>query len=394
MSGRLRSRSMGITDVSISNLRRRKGRAIFLFVSLCLAIATFVAVSAATNSMQVDLGRKMDAFGANVVITPSLLEAPVSYGGVAVGGIIPEAGFMEESDANKIFTIRNRENVNVVSPKIIGRTEVEGRGMALAGVLFSEELGLKHWWQLEGAQPAQPNEVMLGSSASLALAKRPGDSLAIKGQQFTVAGVLNELGGPEDNYVFADLHQAQGILGFPGKVSIIELSAWCGNCPVEEIVQQISAKIPGVKVVAVKQAIAGKRLAVDTVGRFSLIISGLVLAVAVLIVLTSMMSAVSERTREIGLLRALGYRRQDIVRILLTEAELSAIGAGVVGFVLGTVSAQVLSGWALGWDIQVAWSLVLGFEALLIASVAAGVGAAYPSWQAAELDPATALRFV
>lgn len=384
---------MGITDVSISNLRRRKGRTVFLFLSLCLAIATFTAVSAATISMQADLGRKLDAFGANVVITPSILEAPVSYGGVEVGSIIPEAGFMDESVTKQIYTIRNRENINVVSPKIIGRAEVEGRGVALAGILFEEELGLKHWWQIDGLKPSAPDEVLLGSSAALLLGKRPGDSITLKGQPFAVAGVVKELGGPEDSYVFADLHEVQNILGFPGKISIVELSAWCGNCPVEQIVQQIADKMPGTKVTAVKQAIAGKQVAVDTVGRFSLIISGLVLVVAVLIVLTSMMSAVSERTREIGLLRALGYRRQDIIRILLTEAELSAAGAGILGFAIGTLGAQLLSGWALGWNVQVPWNLTLGFEALLVAVMAAGIGCAYPSWQASELDPATALRF-
>lgn len=394
MSNRLRSRSMGITDVSLSNLRRRKGRTAFLFASLCLAVATFVAVTAATGSMQSDLDRKMDAFGANVVITPSILEAPVSYGGVPVGSVIPEAGFLEEADAKKIFTIRNKENINIVSPKIIGRTEVEGRGLALAGVLFEQELALKHWWQVEGDRPDEPSEVILGSSVALALARHPGDALVIKGREFVVSGVLGELGGPEDGYIFADLHEAQGILGFPGKVGVIELSAWCGDCPVEEIVRQISARMPGVRVTAVKQAVASKRMTVDTVRKFSLIISGLVLAVAVLVVLTTMLSAVSERTREIGLLRALGYRRQDIIRILLTEAELSAVGAAVLGFVLGTMSAQLLSGWALGWNVQVGWSLLLGLEALLLSSLAAGVGAAYPAWHAAELDPATALRFV
>lgn len=394
MSGRLRSRSMGVTDVALSNLRRRRGRTVFLSASLCLAITIFVAVTAAAAAMREDLGRKMDEFGANVVITPSTLEAPVSYGGVAVESVIPEAGFMDEADARKIFTIGNRENINIVSPKIIGRTDVEGRSLALAGVLFDEELALKHWWQLEGAKPEWPDEVILGSSVALALAKRVGDTLTIKGEQYVVTGILGQLGGPEDRYVFVALHEAQDILGFPGKVSVIELNAWCGDCPVEEIVRQISGKIPGVQVTAVKQAVANRQVTVDTVGKFSLIISGLVLAVAVLIVLASMMSAVNERTREIGLLRALGYRRQDIIRIILTEAEASAVGAGVVGFVMGTLSAQILSAWVLGWDVRVGWSFLLGFEALLIATVAAGVGAAYPALQAAELDPATALRSV
>lgn len=385
---------MGITDISLSNLKRRKGRTAFLCTSLCIAIATFVAVSTATSSMQADLAGKMDTFGTNIVITPRIAEAPVSYGGVAVGSIIPEAGFIDEPDLKKIFTIRNRQNITTVSPKIIGRADVEGQEMAVAGVLFDDELALKHWWQVEGVRPSQTNEVMLGSSVALALAKRPGDALHINGEELAVTAVLGELGGPEDNYVFADLHEVQRTLGYPGKVSIVEVSSWCGDCPIEEIVRQISDKMPEVKVTAVKQAIAAKQMAVETVSRFSLIVSGLVLAVAVLIVLTSMMAAVSERVREIGLLRALGYRRQDIVRILLTEAELAALGAAAAGFVIGTAGAQLLSGWALGWNGGVEWSPLLAFEALLIASVAAGLGAAYPSWQAAKLDPATALRLV
>lgn len=126
-------RSMNLTDVSVKNLKRRRVRTALLVLSLVLAVSLLVGISSAVQSMQADLGKKMDEYGANVVVMPRMLESPVSYGGIAVGGAVPQYGDLDESDAVSIRTIPNKENINVVAPKLLGLVMVEGQPINAMG---------------------------------------------------------------------------------------------------------------------------------------------------------------------------------------------------------------------------------------------------------------------
>jgi putative ABC transport system permease protein len=215
---------MTLTDVSLKNLKRRRVRTALLVLSLMLAVSLLVGISSAVQSMQSDLGRKMDEYGANIVIMPRMLESPVSYGGIAVGGAVPQFGDLEESDTPIIRTIRNKENLNVIAPKLLGQVNVAGQSVGVMGVLFEEELRMKQWWELNGRTPAATSEVILGQRVAANLGAMVGSTISIEdpgldissnpgdganGRQFEVVAVLGELGGPEDDYVFADLHVVQ-----------------------------------------------------------------------------------------------------------------------------------------------------------------------------------------
>ncbi len=100
-----------------------------------------------------------------------------------------------------------------------------------------------------------------GKRASLRGTRRPryarfkiGGHLNIDGRTMRVAGVLIRVGSQEDDLIYADLKSTQSILKKPGGVSMIEVSAWCKNCPIDEITKEVAAKLPGAKVSAVRQA--------------------------------------------------------------------------------------------------------------------------------------------
>jgi putative ABC transport system permease protein len=226
------------------------------------------------------------------------------------------------------------------------------------------------------------------------LGKKAGDALVIDGEKHLVAGVIKELGSQEDNLIFGDLTMTQTMLKQPGKISLLEVSALCNTCPIEEIAKQIGGVLPTAKATALKQAVKARQDTVDRLNRFSIAVGAVVILIGMLVVLTTMMSSVNERTREIGIFRAIGFRKAHIIRIILFESLVISVIGGVLGYIIGVLAAKATAPMIAGVEVTVKWNPLLGVLAVAVAVVVGLIASAYPAYRAAKLDPAEALRFI
>jgi putative ABC transport system permease protein len=384
---------MRLHTISINNLKRRKAKMAFLTVGLMMGIATIVTLMTLTRSMSSDIERKMDEFGANILVTPQSNGLSMNYGGISLGGVTFDQREIREEDLAKIKTITNHRNISAISPKVLGGIRINNHDVLLVGVNFENELKMKQWWKVFGIEPKSEHDILLGSDASKVLNVSPGDNLSIKGETFTVAGVLDQTGSQDDALVFASLKKAQKILNKEGKISMAEVAALCSGCPIGDMVTQIAEKIPDAKVSAIQQVVEGRLKALDQFKRFSYTMAGVVVFIGSLIVFVTMMGSVNERTVEIGVFRAIGFRKSHIMRIILLEAALVSLLAGVLGFVIGMGGARLAlpfmaesknatllwDGWIAGGSVGLA--VTLG----LLASI-------YPALHASKMDPTEALR--
>lgn len=384
---------MRLSNISINNLKRRKANMFFLVLGLSIGIATVVALLTVTVTMREDIDRKLDEFGANILIVPKSDQLSLSYGGMTISGVF-EVRELQENDISKIRAIKNNENISTIAPKLIGAVEVGRKKVLLVGVNFRNELKIKKWWMIRGSHPDKANEVILGSKAAKKLKKATGQTILIKQKEFVVSGVLEETGSQDDDLVFADLKTTQSILGKEGKLSLIEISALCNTCPIEEIVAQITKKLPNAKVSAVKQSVESKMHTVEQFSKFSLGISILVIFIGSLIVLTTMMSSVSERTREIGIFRAIGFRKYHIMRIILLEVLIVSIVGGLVGYIAGFSVARLVTPRLVDLSLSVSWNPYLAIFAVMLSILISLLASLYPAIYASRLDPVKALRFI
>jgi len=263
----------------------------------------------------------------------------------------------------------------------------------LMGVQFEEELRLKKWWKIHGSAPKTEEEVLLGNEAAVRLFKSTGDTLSVNGKTVKIAGVLDETGSQDDFLIFGNLAMVQETLKKPGSLSLIEISAYCNTCPIEDIVHQISEKIPHAKVTAIKQTLQTKMEALDHFKKFSVGISIIVLLIGSLIVFTNMMASVNERKREIGIFRAIGFRKSHVVRIIFLEALIVGVVAGVIGYVFGLGISQFLGPALTGIKAgRIIVDPLLAAGAVFLSALIGILSSAYPAIRASKMDPTTALR--
>lgn len=384
---------MRLKDISINNLKRRKGKVFFLILGLTIGITTVVALISITRMMNEDIANKLDEFGANILIIPRSDDLSLSYGGMSVGGVSVDAQTLMDLDVPKIGRIEVSENISTVSPKLIGTVEIEGKKISLMGVRFEEELRLKKWWKIHGSEPRSGDEVLLGNEVAVRLFKSAGETLSINGKNVRVSGILEETGSQDDFLIFGDLAFVQETMKKPGGLSLIEVSAYCNTCPIEEIVSQISKQLPHAKVTAIKQTLETKMEALDHLKKFSVGISMVVLLIGSLIVFTNMMASVNERKREIGIFRAIGFRKSHIVRIIFLEALIVGLIAGIFGYILGMGISQVIGPMITGMKGgKIFIDPLLAIGAIFLSSLIGILSSAYPAIHASKMDPTTALR--
>lgn len=383
---------MRLIDVSLNNLRRRKGRMALLVLGLTIGVATVVALTAVTQTLQRDMANKLDQYGANILIVPKADDLSLSYGGVTVASAAFDVGKLTAGDLDQVRTIKDYRNISVMAPKLLAAVNLNGQNVLMAGVRFADEFRLKQWWHVEGDQPSGPDDALAGSHLAQTLALQPGDNVQVRGHTFRIAGVLAENGSQDDDILFVSLATAQQVLNEPGSLSLVEVAALCSACPIEEMVQQMSDVLPEARVTALRQAVKLRMDTVNQLERFAAAISAVVVAIGSLVVLTTMLSAVAERRQEIGLFRALGFRQWHVMRVILSEAALVSLAGGLLGWLLGMAAAVILAPHLADVSTPVVWSPWLALGALAGALIVGLVASLYPARSAARMDPTVALR--
>jgi len=145
---------------------------------------------------------------------------------------------------------------------------------------------------------------------------------------------------------------------------------------------------------ALKQAMMSKMQSIDMFKSFSYGVAALVIFIGSLLVFVTMMGSVNERTREIGIFRAIGFRRGHVMQIIMTEAIFIGFLAGLLGFGVGKSLAWIVMPFVIPGSSLSGLNGTLGVVALLLGVSLSLLASLYPALKASKLDPTTALRAI
>jgi len=266
--------------------------------------------------------------------------------------------------------------------------------------------------------PDERGAVVLGTTLAGQLAKRVGDTLDLPvkpadagrdfvSHPFTVAGILNPTGTAPDGFAYVSTPDARMLFADalpPAIQNTIDLSqiapgftvygkAGASLSQLDAIANRINAQVSGVKAAQPSIAVNGYK---QFVAIFTAITTGaaiLALLIGGLSVINTMIMAVSERVREIGLKKALGAHTSHILREYLLEAAFIGLISGVIGFLLGVGLTSLINaaGSASGLELF-SITPALSVETIGFAVVLSALAGVLPALRAARLDPVTALR--
>lgn len=241
-------------------------------------------------------------------------------------------------------------------------------------------------------------EVMLGDLLSEELKKKAGDVLEIQGTPFTVCAIYHGGSGLQADAVIMPLDQLQELSSLQGKVSTFDLRlrpAPAGEAQehyVKRAQEQIETALPGLRAIPAAERAHNNQF-VELAHASAWGTSSIALLIGILGIANTMAMSVFERTREIGILRALGWNRWQVLILIQLEAAILGLGGGIVGVALGWFALHLLAALPQTASIVSAGipTLLLA-EAVGIAILAGLIAGALPAWRAAKLSPVEALR--
>jgi ABC-type antimicrobial peptide transport system permease subunit len=245
---------------------------------------------------------------------------------------------------------------------------------------------------VEGEPLTANRQVIIGRVAADNLDKRVGQTLRLFDAAFRIVGIY-ETGVPfEDGGGVISLRDAQALFGQPRKVSF--LGVWVEDPDQAEAVERtIEARFPEVAVAKASEFSEDVTdLQFTRAGTWA--IAFLALLVGGAGMMNTMVMSVFERTREIGVLRALGWRRGQVLWMVLRESLTLALLGGAVGLMAGVACMELLNTipFVAAW-VRARFSMGLFAQALVTALALGAIGGAYPAWRASRMRPVEALRY-
>lgn len=379
---------MNLTDIALQNLRRRKGRTIFLLLTFLLVNLIIISLQVFANDLKDDLQRSLTQYGANVIITPRSEHLALSYGGLAVPGLSYEIKALDSNVLNVIHQVTGT-GIQEIAPKVIGKINSGNKSFLVVGVDFASELKIKPWWKIIGHQPSA-GEIVAGATVARDNNLTTGGRLNFDGKSYIVAGIMNETGGSEDNVVFTDIPTARALTGNIDSWSIIEIN----TLQPEPTVASLSNLLPTAKVEDVSQLVQGTQESVDRFRNYSRFSSIILILIGILILGITITANVNNRTQEIGIFQAIGFRKRHILGLLWREIFILCLGGSLAGYVLGTTIPLFLGPLIFAKNFIYHPYPGLGLITIGASLILTSISLVYPAWKSSQLDPAQALNSI
>ena len=354
------------------SITARPLRSFLSVVAIAIQVILVLMIVGLTSGVISEWGKRVEGVGADILVQPP--NSSIFFAFVSVG--------MQESLGDKIAAL---SGVDEVAPTVI-LTEPKQLVMVY-GIDYKRFNALSKGFLFRDGRPFEgPDEVIADDIIAQTRHLKVGSQVTLLNHAFTVCGIVGH--GKGARY-FIPIRTAQEIAGAEKRVSMFYVRS---RGDTEATRAQILKLMPENSIRSLSEYVTLMTSSnLPQLRPFTRTMVALGIVVSFLVVLLNMHTMVMERTREIGILKALGFSRLDVVQMLLGETLiLTLVGTGL-GIALTFLTQAILKQTNPGLTILI--SPVWIFSAIALALVGAATGAIYPALRAASYDPVVALAY-
>lgn len=383
---------MNLFKLVSSNLFRRKGRFIFTLLGISIGMASFVALLSMGGNMQSVVKTQAESLGASFMIMP---EDICIYNQMA---IVTGETISESMEYQVFENLSGIDEVTII-PHLTQKTAIKEKPSVVAGILPQETYNFKGWEMGEGEFliSADENAAVIGTDFAATRELKVGDMVTVRGEELPVKGILAKTQGNDDMTMFVPLAVAQRLFEKDGYISYM-------SAKVEDMskMEDYEAAIVGtanVQVATNDQLLESVLSIIGSVNSTLQLIAGVALIAASFGIINTMMTAVYERRREIGILCAIGGKSGTIFKVFLLESGLYGLLGGIVGVLAGYIvsvfAAPIINQEGLdmlkGVSAEASIDMNLVLTAVGVSLVISIISGIYPAWKASKLTPVEAI---
>lgn len=369
---------IGFSGVIVRNLTRHPVRSTLTAFGVSLGVIAVVALSGVSDGFWEQTETALHMAGTDIMVFQANQAADIF------------STLDEEETGTRLRAVRG---VADVAPVLWSVQRANDNPFALVVGVRRDDFAFKAIKVQEGRLPATPVEVIIGRIAAKALKTGEGSKVTIGGREFSVSGVFAGSVVVMDAGIIMDLRVLQEMSGRPGQATsaLVRVEE---RVPIPEVVKAIDTQCPDMVAVSeaaeyvkVDRGLVVMQTMVGVVSLIAVFIGGLV-------VLNTMWMSVYERTREIGILRALGWTRGRVVAMVLCESAAVSLVSGLIGSAAGYGLAHLATVTHITEQfVSPRFGPATFAEAALIALIIGMLGGLIPSWRASNFSPAEALRY-
>ncbi|OPY46853.1 MAG: macrolide transporter ATP-binding /permease protein [Methanosaeta sp. PtaU1.Bin028] len=391
---------MNFLTLAAKNLLRRRGRTVLTVLGVSIAISVLFSLLALNSGYERELDKEVNSMGVHVLAVPK--GCPYEAASLIIhGGVIPkylsggDVEYVSRIDGVELATpilmhqfMKKDDKTGIYTPHIIYGIEIE------------DMLRLKPWWKVEGRLFAdnETRVMLVGRDLADKENLSVGQVLPVgpDKEDFAIVGILDRTGDQDDQFHFFPLAEAQRVFHKEGKITTIAVKL--------RDVTQISAvseemeKVPDIQVVTMTQVMGTIMNLAGSARSLLLTVMAVALIISAFGIINTLLMSVNERTREFGMMKAVGASGTDIARIVLAETVFITIAGGAVGIISAIIGSSLIEGFVKGMlPYSPRGSLIsispelIGF-ALAFSVILGLVCGIYPAIKSSRLTPMEAIR--
>lgn len=360
-------------ELILANLKVRPFRTAISIVGVALGVILVVLFTGLARGMSNDMAKRAFNVKAEIIFSrPGALELSSSSASVSttyVQRLSEIEGIQSTVPVIRYFLSNPKERFGI---------------QQIDGIDWQPFAEMNDIQIVEGRAPVADDEVILDERHLQNNDLKVGDDLEVFGKPHKIVGVFSP---PSGARIKMSLAAMQDLMQSPNKCTYILVKIKDG-ANVEDVAKRINEQLPGNEVTFTRDWIIDAQERIPALNSFLRVLVGLGAFVSTIFVLLSMYTTITERRKEIGILKSLGASKSFIIRVIEGEAFL----IGVLGVLLGVAVSLLASALiSKSFDLQFEFSRGWIITAIAIAIVGSLIGALYPAWRASDIDPVLVL---